>query len=67
MIRYDVMYYTKGEGIYSESLGKPNNQNIARYQEKLVKEESVKDIDSKCLRISTISRKQNTVRRYKIK
>ena len=67
MIRYDVMHYTKGEGIYSESLGKPNKQNTARYQEKLVKEESVKNIDSKCLGISTISGKQNTVRRYRIK
>ena len=51
-VRHDV----KGERMYSESLRKPGKQNTVINHEKLVKEESVKDIDSK------ISGKQNTVK-----
>ena len=48
--------------MYLESLGKPSKQNTVRNLEKLVKEESGKDIDSKISGISTISGKQNTVK-----
>ena len=51
-VRHDV----KGERMYSESLRKPGKQNTVINHEKLVREESVKDIDSK------ISGKQNTAK-----
>ena len=54
-----VRQFVKWEGKYWESPNKPNNKKPDINLVKLVKEESVKDIDSKVSGINTISGERN--------
>lgn len=52
----------KWEAIYSESLGKPGQQNSTINHKKYFKKESVKNIDCSVSWVSTISENQNTAK-----
>ena len=56
----------KGQVKYSESQGKSGKPNTVISYKKLVKEESVKDSDSKVSSINTISEKNNTAKGIKL-
>ena len=58
----DIGNDIKGKRKYWDSPGRPDKQYTVTNHEELVKEESVKDIDSKISGISAISGKQNTVK-----
>ena len=63
----NVRHNVKKKWMYSVSFEKPGKQHAVINHEKLVKEESVKDIDSKVSGISTIlSKVQNKIKRITI-
>ena len=56
------MVLQKQKGMYSEPYGEPVERNSVIKHEKHLKKKSFKDIDHKLSGITTISRKQNTVK-----